>query len=389
MSELTRKEYLERIRGRYGRAGREHKGVILDEFCKVCGYERKYAIKLLNGKVPSPRGRRGCKPRYGEAERVVLEEIWGKAEQICSKRLKAAIPLWLPFYERRHGALSPQVKRNLGHMSPASIDRLLAPLRAREGRSRRSGTRPGTLLKTQIPVRAGEWDVSQAGYLEADTVAHCGGSMSGEFLWSLSFTDIHTGWTECRAVWNRGAHGVVEQVREIEESLPFAMLGFDSDNGSEFLNHHLLNYFTDRPRKRRVLFTRSRPYHKNDNAHVEQKNWTHVRQLLGYERFENPALLAPVNDLYRQEWALLQNFFCPSMKLKSKERVGSRYVRHHDEPLTPYQRLKRSKGLSRSKRRELKELFENLDPFELQEQIEKKLKVIFTLAKAAPTTRAS
>ena len=389
VSELSRKEYLERIRGRYGRAGREHKGRILNEFCEVCGYDRKHAIKLLNGSLPSPKGRRGCRPRYGEAEREILEEIWRHAEQLCSKRLKAALPLWLPAYERRHGVLGAKVRANLLAMSPATMDRLLAPLRAREGRSRRSGTRPGSLLKTQIPIRTGAWDVSQPGYLEADTVAHCGGSMSGEFVWSLTFTDIHTGWSGCRAVWNRGAQGVVEEVRNIEESLPFRILGFDSDNGSEFLNHHLLRYFTDRPRKRRIHFTRSRPYQKNDNAYVEQKNWTHVRQLLGYERLEDPALLEPINDLYRQEWLQLQNFFCPSMKLLSKERHGSRYVKRYDTPQTPYQRLKKGKGLSRAKRRELKELFEQLDPFELQQCIEKKLKTIFAIAKRLPERRAS
>lgn len=386
MSQRSRIEYLERILARYSRAGRKHKKIILDEFCINCGYERKYAIKLLNGSKRGRSRRSGPKAKYGQAEREVLERIWRQSEQICSKRLKIALGLWLPHYEKRYGAIAQEVKRKLAEISPATIDRLLAPLRMHNGRGR-CGTRPGNLLKTQIPIRTGYWDVTEAGFLEADTVAHCGSSMAGDFIWTITYTDILSGWTAARAIWNRGAEGVVSQTREVEAHLPFALKGFDCDNGGEFLNWHLVKYFTDR--KSPVFFTRSRPYHKDDNAHVEQKNWTYVRQLLGYERFEYSKLVEPINDLYRNEWSLLQNFFCPSMKLLSKERIKSRMVRKFDTPKTPYQRLLAWGGLSKEAETELNNTYERIDPFALSEGIERKLKAIFQLHRNSQLPKVS
>jgi hypothetical protein len=206
--------------------------------------------------------------------------------------------------------------------------------------------------------------------------------MAESFIWSLTFTDIYSGWTENRATWNRGAHGVITQVKDVEHCLPFPVLGFDCDNGSEFLNHHLVNYFTDR--KRPVGFTRSRPYHANDNAHVEQKQWTHVRQLLGYERLENPDLIDPINDLYANEWSLFQNYFCPSFKLEKKEKINSKYHRRYGVPQTPHQRLMDSPDISPETKRELQRTFNSLDPFRLRGRIEKKLRAIFNLHHGAP-----
>lgn len=387
MSQRSRREYLERIRARYQGAGRKYKKIILDEFCEVCGYERKYAIKLVN-RPPRPRKRPpGPKPLYGQWERRILKRIWEHAEQICSKRLKAALLLWLPFYEKHYERIGPRVCRNLKAISPATIDRLLASVRAQITGRGRAGTRPGTLIRTQIPIRTNHWDVSQPGFLEADSVAHCGESMAGDFIWSITYTDILTGWTVSRAVWNRGAEGVMEQTRDIEQSLPFPIQGFDCDNGGEFLNWHLIRYFTER--KQQVQFTRGRPYHKDDNAHVEQKNWTHVRQLLGYERFEDPALLEPINNLYGHEWELLHNFFCPSAKLIQKQRVKSRYVKKHDQPQTPYQRLLQWGGLSRQAKQKLKATYKQLDPFELAAAIEQKLRRIFQLHHKSRLQKAS
>jgi len=219
--------------------------------------------------------------------------------------------------------------------------------------------------------------VNQPGYLEADTVAHCGGSLAGDFIWSITCTDIMTGWTVSRAVWNKGAEGVLTQIRDVEDALPFPILGFDCDNGGEFLNHHLLRYFQERPRP--VIFTRSRPYHKDDNAHVEQKNWMHVRQLFGYDRFENQELVKLMNDLYRQEWLWFQNFFCPSMKLRHKERIKSRWVKNYDKPTTPYQRMLQWQGLNAEKRQALEKPYQQLDPIAIKAMIERKLKRIFAL----------
>ena len=387
MSLASRREVVERLRRRYARAGRQYKKKLLDQLCELCGYERKYAIKLLNRPCPPRQRPPGPIPRYGQVEREVLLAIWRRAEQPCSKRLKAALPLWLPHYQRRYGPLARRVQRNLRDISPATIDRLLKPLRVRLGGRGRALTRPGTLLKSQIPVRAEPWDVSEPGFLEADSVAHCGGSMAGDFIWSITYTDIFSAWTACRAVWNRGAQGVVSQTLEVEQDLPFPIKGFDCDNGAEFLNHHLWSYFAQR--KEPVRFTRSRPYHKDDQAHVEQKNWTHVRQLLGYERLEDPALLELINDLYRNEWSWLQNFFSPSAKLLSKHRDRSRWVKTYDEPQTPYQRLLAWGGLSRQQRRRLKELYEGLDPFELAESIERKLLKIFARITKRPVLKVS
>ena len=304
MGKNERQAYLKAIRTRYRRARKKVKVTILDEFCAVCGYHRKYAIRLLNQRGKPRRKRRaGRKPVYASAELLTaLKRIWFASDQMCSKKLKAAIPLWLPFYETVYKTLTPETQDKLSSISAATIDRVLKTVRVAHGRKGLSGTKPGSLLKNQIPIRTHFWDVSQPGFMEADTVAHCGNSLAGDFVWSLTMTDILTTWTENRATWNKGAHGVLVQIQDIELRLPFALQGFDCDNGSEFLNYHLVRYFTDHPSV--TSFTRSRPYRKNDNAHVEQKNWSHVRQLFGYDRFEDPNLVDLMNDLYVNEWSL-------------------------------------------------------------------------------------
>ena len=309
MGKREKQAYLEAIRNRYHKAKRADKGKILDEFCSVCGYQRKYAIRLLSGR-PTKMARRAGRPsQYDEpALTTVLRKLWLATDQMCSKRLVVAIPLWLPHYEASFGTLGEPVRAKLMRISAASIDRLLKPVRTQHPK-RLGGTKPGTLLKQQIPIRTAHWDISLPGFMEADTVAHCGNSLAGDFVWSLTLSDILTGWTECRATWNKGSAGVMDQIKAIEQALPFELRGFDCDNGSEFLNHHLLRYFSEHPAK--PAFTRSRPYKKNDNAHIEQKNWTHVRQLFGYERFDNPELIKPMNALYAKQWSQLQNHFCP------------------------------------------------------------------------------
>jgi hypothetical protein len=313
--------------------------------------------------------------------RVVLKRIWFGSDQLCGKRLKVALEEWLPHYEKEYGPLSLPLKEKLGRISAATIDRLLAPVRARARPKGRGGTKPGRWLKNQIPLQTDQWNERRPGFMEADTVAHCGNSLEGDFIWSLCFTDLATGWTELRAVWNKGAHGMMAAVHEMEKKLPFAILGFDCDNGSEFLNHHLWRYFARR--KEPVQFTRSRPYHKNDNAHVEQKNWTHVRCLLGYDRLQKEELLGPINALYRDAWALYHNHFCPSMKLKEKRRDGARQIKRHDTPKTPYQRLLESGVLEEKKRAALQQQHAQLNPFALKRQIEAGLKEIQRAVRAS------
>jgi len=369
----SKREYLLAIWERYQRVGRRFKSKILDEFCAVCGYTRKYAIGLLSRKPRRRRRKPGPRRRYDGEVLEPLKAIWLAAEQLCSKRLKAALPLWLPFYEQERGPLAAPVRKKLLQMSAASIDRLLKKERARYRGKGLCGTRPGGLLKHQIPIRTDNDDVDRPGFLEADTVAHCGNSLTGDFIWSITFTDIFCQWTENRATWNKGAQGVLEQVKDVEVHLPFELLGFDVDNGSEFLCFHLWRYLLDRPRP--VPLTRSRPYRKNDQAHVEQKNWTHVRQLLGYQRLERPELVPLINELYRT-WGLLHNFFCPNLKLLSKTRKGARTIRKYSLPQTPFQRLLESNHLSQEQKLKLQSQFQQLNPLQLKREIEEKLKLV-------------
>lgn len=374
---MSGKSKAEVMRERYTHRGREGRSRLLDELCELCGYERKYAIKLLGGKrriAGKTKGKSGSKPKFGEAEREVLKVIWLADEQPCGKRLKAAVPLWLPDYEREKGPLAVEVRGRVLQMSAATMDRLLVPCRVGLGSRGRCGTRPGTLLRKQIPIRTEHWDVSGPGWLEADTVAHCGESMAGDFCWSVTLTDVHTQWTETRAVWNKGQYGVQQRIAEVEAALPFAILGFDSDNGGEFINWHLADYF--RLRKEAVAFTRSRAYRKNDNARVEQKNWTHVRQLVGYGRLADPAQAKWLNDLYVEEWNLFRNFYCPVMKHVRTEVEGSRKKRVYDKPATPFERLKASAGADPGQIERLEALKAGLRPFELKRRIEKKLRQV-------------
>jgi len=378
MSAKSRGEVLAQARARYQNRGKEGRSRLLDEVCALCGYERKYASKVLAGRraiVGRDGRRRGGSPaRYGAAEREVIKAIWLTAEQPCGKRLAPALPLWLPYYEKRQGPLAEGLRQRVLGASAATLDRLLAPCRVASGSRGRCGTRPGTLLRSQIPIRTEHWEVSGPGFLEADTVAHCGQSMAGEFCWSLTVTDVHTQWTETRAVPNRGQAAVAARIAQIEANLPFPILGFDTDNGGEFLNWHLLDYFAKRSAP--VRFTRSRAYRKNDNARVEQKNWTHVRQLVGYGRLEGERSAELLDALSRREWSYFRNFFCPVMKHLRTEIKGSRKRRIYDQPTTPFARLKASPQTDPLQLARLEELLATLDPFALKEKIEQKLRTI-------------
>ena len=377
----ARMEYLESIYLRYKRASKKGKSVILNEYCLNCNYHRKHAIRLLNTyrrfTKPKPK-KRGKPSKYNKASIIEpLRRIWLEANLPCSKRLKVILPLWLPSYAKEHKPLSLDVAKALLRISPATIDRLLEPERAKYKRRGRATTKPGTLLKKQIPIKTEQWDEFRPGFLEADTVAHCGDTTEGMYAYTVDFVDIATGWTEQRAVWGKGERGVLEQIKSVEDNLPFPLLGFDSDNGNEFLNYHLLRHF--RQREKPVQFTRSRSYQKQDNCHIEQKNWTHVRQWFGYDRLDNQEVVPLMNELYTSEWRLYHNFFCPSVKLISKKRVASKIIKRYDSPKTPYQRILQSKHVSASIKRILKEQFEQLNPFQLRRAMEKKLKRIFAV----------
>lgn len=377
MNRQEKQAYFEAIRKRYQQSNRQDKGRILDEFCRICSYQRKYAIRKLNqSRTPTARKKPGRISVYNQpGVTEVIRTLWFATDQMCGKRLVAAIPDWLPHYEQTYSSLKPELRQQVLSASAATLDRLLKPIRVTTAKGL-SGTKPGTLLKNQIPIRTGFWDVSVPGFMEADTVAHCGNTLAGDFVWSLTLTDILTGWTECRATWNKGSTGVINQIKAIERVLPFTLRGFDCDNGSEFLNYHLLRYFTEHPEQ--PQFTRSRPYQKNDNAHVEQKNWTHVRNLFGYDRLDKPALVKAMNELYANQWSLLQNHFCPTMKLVKKKRVGARYQKKYAKPETPYARVMKADEVDLEIKEQLKKQHEALNPFALKHQIETKLKSIFS-----------
>ena len=376
MSIGDKRKYFQVIAKRYHSSSKCKKGIILGEFCAIFGFNRNYAIRLLNAGYRRKRRRPGIPSVYKEANFIkVLKQLWWASEWSCGKLLKPSIPLLLPHFERRRGSVEPDVRIRLLRISPASIDRVLAPFKARYKKGR-SLTKPGSLLRNQIPISTEVWDTATPGYIEADTVAHCGSSSQGPFVLTLTMTDIATQWTENRAVWTKLAENTMAAVRDIEKALPFPIKGFDCDNGSEFLNDHLVRYFQGRE----IKLTRSRPYRKNDNAHVEQKNWTTARQLLGYVRLENPELVPLINDIYSNEWSSWKNFFCPTLKLKEKIRIGSKTVRKYHPPQTPYQRVLASPDISEDMKQKLKLRFESLDPFDLRERIEQKLRRVKAMA---------
>ncbi len=377
MGRGSRWEYLRRIHPRYRRGARQEKRRILDEFCQVAGYNRKYAIRLLNGPPleRSPRKRRPRRPSYGAKVILVLLAVWEAAGYPWSVRLTALLPLWLPWARKRF-SLTPRLEAQILSISPRQIDRRLSEHKRKAKRRLYGRTKPGTLLKHHVPIKTDRWDVKEPGYSEIDLVSHSGNNARGEFLHSLNVTDIHTTWTETRAVMGKAQVRVQETLDEIRGELPFPLLGIDSDNGSEFINAHLVRYC----RSQKIQFTRGRPYKKDDNAHVEQKNWTHVRKLLGYVRYDSQAALLAMNRLYRNELRLLQNLFLPSVKLLRKERVGSKIRRHYDGPRTPLERVMECSQANPLVVVRLKALRDRLDPFALSRSVDRQLEAIHSLA---------
>lgn len=379
MSLSAKREALARIHGRYGRAGRPHKTRILDEFCATCGYHRKAALRLLNRPLrTAPPKRSGPKVLYDPAEMLpVLKAIWLASEQLCSKLLKAALPQWIEHHPPTGTPLPEAFKKKLLKISPAQIDRLLRPSRIQHPKKGICATRPGTLLRHQVPTRGGPPDTTRPGSVEADTVAHCDDSTEGDYVNSLTFTELYSGWTENRAVWNKSAESVLEQLKELEQVVPFAMKDFHTDNGGEFLNWALHRHLTGR--RVPTPWTRSRAYRKNDNAHCEQKNWTHVRQLFGHDRFGHAQLVPLMNELYAKEWSQFTNHFKPTFKLLKREKQNGRTKRFYEKkPKTPYQRLLESPDIPEATKRKLRTQHSGLDPFALKKSIEVKLKKFFT-----------
>jgi transposase InsO family protein len=377
MSQKSKWEYLKAIYTRYRKVSKELRALILNEFCQVCGYHRKYAIRLLNGPAPQKPAsvHKTRSPTYSAKVISVLSLIWEAAGYPCSQRLKALLPLWLPWAQKRF-PLSAQLQKQLLSISPSTIDRRLKAKRRLLKKRLYGRTKPGTLLKHHIPIKTDSWNVTAPGFTETDLVSHSGNSEQGEFVHSLNVTDIHSTWVESRAVMGKGQAGVLEAMKAIEQALPFKLLGIDSDNGSEFINYHL-KAFCD---QKKIQFTRGRPYKKDDNAHIEQKNWTHVRKIFGYLRYDALPAQQAMNDLYRNELRTLQNLFLPSMKLIGKVRVGSKLTRRYDKPQTPFERMAACPQADLLKLVELQKLRDATDPFALAKTVEQKLERVYQLA---------
>ncbi len=372
-------EYAEVMRPRYRGAARAEKGEILDEFTRVTGLHRKAAIRLLNHRAGRKAGvRRGRPRRYDIAVAGTLRAVWEASDHLCSKRLQPFLPELVAAL-RRHGELSvaPEIESALCRISASTIDRLLHPWRHLVKRRPLSTTRPGSLLKSAIPIRTfGDWTENRPGFVEIDLVAHCGESVDGFYLTTLSAVDVATGWQECLPVWGKGQSRVGGAIHHLrDERLPFTLLGLDSDNGGEFINRGLYGYC----QRHAIVFTRSRSYKKNDSCHVEQKNWSVVRRLVGYDRFTSRAAFAALRDVY-EVVRLYVNFFQPTVKLQSKTRQGAKVRKVYDTAQTPYQRLLKSQALSEEKRREFTRVYEALDPVLLRRQMQERLERLWSLA---------
>jgi hypothetical protein len=371
-------EYLAQTRDRYLRAkGRKEKSRLLTEAMTVTGYHRKALIRAWRRPEPVEgrrRRRRGRARRYGPAAVRALKAIWTVAGYPWSARLKALLPLWLP-WARKRLSLSKGVEAQVRTISARQIDRVLAPDKRRIRKRMYGRTKPGTLLKHHIPIKTDHWDVTEPGFTELDLVSHSGERADGDFLHSLDMTDIHTTWVETGAVMGKSQVRVQEALEQLRQQLPFALRGIDSDNGSEFINAHLHAYC----KTHQIQFTRGRPYKKDDNAHIEQKNWTHVRKHMGYLRYDTEAARVAMNAVYA-DLRLLQNLFLPSVKLQAKERVGARLRRRYGPPQTPLDRVQACPRADRAKVQALIALRTRLDPFVLAARIDEKLDRVYRLA---------
>jgi len=374
------------LRKRYQKARKKEKTVILNEFIQLTGYNRCYACQVLNVKKEKVLGylniagkrikyiahkrkiKRKKKKIYDQDVLVALKEIWKICDYICSKRLAPFLSEIIPVLEKwGEIILNPKVREKLFKISAATIDRLLADTRKRSRIKGRSTTRPGTLLKKSIPIRTfADWDEKVPGFFEVDLVSHDGGATRGDFNQSLNFTDIATGWEEMIAVKNKAQVWVFAGIETIKERLPFSILGIDSDNGSEFINAHLIRYC----KKEHITFTRSRPYRKNDSCFVEQKNWSVIRRAVGYARYDTDKELNILNKLYGY-LRLYVNFFQPVRKLIKKERIGSKVIKRYDEAKTPYRRVLASPNIKDKIKMKLKSQYAMLNPAELKRKITK------------------
>jgi len=377
MSMTARNEYFGVLRERYYQAEtKKEKTQILDEYCQNTGQSRKYVISRMHQRVDLiPRKRKPKEATYDGEITAALAKVWEIFDYPCGQRLKPLLDSQVS-HLRELGELqiTDEIAAKLSSISPATIDRKLRKQREIFHLQKARGVpKPGSILKSKIPIRLTQWDTTQVGNVEMDTVAHCGSSASGEFVYSLSTTEIATGWWEGEAIMGKSQEATFGALKGIRARTPFSWLGIDTDNGTEFMSEILYKYC----QREKLEFTRSRPSRKNDNAYIEQKNWTHVRKVLGYFRYDTVPELKMINELYRNELRLYKNFFQPVMKLVSKERIGGKVKRKYDIPQTPYQRLLKSGRLSEENQAKLRSVYQSLNPAQLKRIIEARLETLW------------
>ena len=383
MSNEDKAIYINRQRERYQEfESRQGKSLLITEVCGFLNVSRDHAIRILNSKIQGPRSHPGPKVKYTDDLVPHLKKLYYLMRQPCAKRMKEAMPHWIASYQRHYACLSEEQVQKLLGMSASTIGRMLTMIRRQSGLS---GTRPPKSFwyRSVVPIKPKDWDVKSPGHFQSDTVAHCGTSLQGSFANTITLTDIHTGWTENFAVSTKSAARVREGLIQLEKRLFFEIISIKFDSGSEFMNYGVISYLRDgfykNQRRTPIDIFRSRPYQKNDNCYVEQKNFTHVRELFGYDRIEDKSLVDLMNEIYQNYFNPLQNYFLPTMKILSKHRIGGRIIKKYDTPKTPLQRLLESTEGESDRIEALKKHYQVLDPIDLQLGLESKLKEFFTL----------
>jgi len=392
MEDPVKRYLLESFRERYHRAKRPEKSAILKDVCELLSCHRKHATRVMRKRSPGGKSepkKRGRRSKYDQPEFLhALHKVRRIMEFRNAEVMKGNMAEWLPFIEKHHGIFSEEVKYKLLSISTGTMKRIFRRAREQAGTGLSTTTRPGSILRAEIPIRVESfWDEKVPGKMAADTVAHCGNSVEGQFIYSLDAVCPVTHWTAQRATWGKGHSGVLEASKSIEESLPFPLLGWHVDNGTEFINNAFIRYYLHHPHRSDFSMTRSRSYQKNDNCHVEQKNWSVVRRYFGYDRLDVPELVPLINDLYENELYLYLNHFCRTFRLEQKIAIKSRYRRIYGLPQTPYERVLESPYVSEESKTRLMEEHQTLDPVDLKIKIQHKLKKLFAIYKKITKAR--
>lgn len=381
---MSKREYLIELKKKYWKARKKRKSQLLDDFCAFTNYHRKYALDLVNNHLPCKWKRPRTRKKYYDQSVIdVLLVLWRACDEICAERFQPFIPEILEKMidcgELTIAVATSEVKKKLLEISLGTVKKIIHKTKRKSLIRIRGTTRPGSLLKNQIAIRYGDWKDKDPGYTETDTVAHCGDTVEGKFIYSLDVIDLYSGWSEQAAIWGKGELATCQQMEHIRKRLPFTLKGLNPDNGGEFINYHLQKYC----KLNKITLTRTRPYHKNDNPHIEQKNWTAIRQLIGYKRLNKRKQQYLLNDLYRNEWRSYLNFFQPMMKLKKriKNTQTGKLKKTYYQAKTPFRRLLEHPKTTQEQKNMLTSTYKQLNPIKLQQEIKQKLEAIRNVVK--------